>query len=166
MTIKTATAPLASQAEEDALSALLDGELSQTESLRALARIHSAPAERTRFRTYSLIGDSLRGLPDTHPDFTTQVMAALKNEPTLLAPMPRRRERRPALWLAAAAVSAITWGLWQSLPDQPIPAPMAANAPRPVDVEPYLAAHQDFAQAVIAPAEMQFTQVSFVEPQR
>lgn len=166
MTVKTAASPRASHAEDDTLSALLDGELPHTESQHIIARMHGAPAETARFCTYSLIGDSLRGLPETHPDFTANVMAALKNEPTLLAPMPRKRDRRPALWLAAAAVSAITWGLWQSLPDQAINAPMAASTPRTLDVEPYLAAHQDFAQAVIAPAEMQFTQVSFVEPQR
>jgi hypothetical protein len=98
------------------------------------------------------------------PGFTGRVMAALEQEPTILAPMRKPQDRRAALWLAAAAVSAITWGLWNSLPDPAIAIPIAANdAPPTVDVQPYLAAHQDFAQAVIAPAEMNFTQVSLVE---
>jgi hypothetical protein len=91
-------------------------------------------------------------------------MAALEAEPTVLAPMHKPRSPRATLWLAAAAIGAITWGLWQNLPDLGPAVPVAANDLHPpMDVQPYLAAHQDFAQAVIAPADMHFTQVSLAE---
>lgn len=145
-------------------SALLDGELSDAEAREALSRLGSSSWVQVRLREYMALGDALRGLHggDAESGFTDRVMAALEQEPTLLAPMRRGPDRRPGLWLAAAAVGAITWGLWSSLPEDKVPAPLVA-APANVDVQPYLAAHQDFAQAVIAPAEMSFTQVSLVE---
>jgi len=79
------------------------------------------------------------------------------------APMRRPRDRRPALWLAAATVAAITWVVWQADPRQDVAVPMAvspAPAQESLDANAYLAAHQDFAQAVVAAAEMRFTRVS------
>jgi hypothetical protein len=102
------------------------------------------------------------------PALTDRVMTALEDEPTLLAPMRKQQRQRPALWLAAATVAAITWGLWSAGPRPESPASLAANknsipamaANAPGNVMPYLAAHQDFAQAVVSPPEMRFTRVS------
>lgn len=153
--------------EDAPLSAFLDGELSDENARLVLQRLSTHPGAQARFSEYCAIGDALRGNDAAGmvaPGFTNRVMAALEQEPTLLAPMRSPQDRRAALWLAAAAVSAITWGLWNSLPNPTSSIPMAANdVPPSVDVQPYLAAHQDFAQAVIAPAEMNFTQVSLAE---
>lgn len=152
--------------EEDALSVLLDGELSDAEARHLLADLSVHDGQRQRLREYMAVGDALRGLHGgpAAPDLTDRVMAALEQEPTLLAPMRKPVDRRPTLWLAAAAVGALSWGLWNSLPNGAGPAPLAANTPpAQMDVQPYLAAHQDFAQAVIAPARMNFTQVSLAE---
>ncbi|MEW6676523.1 MAG: sigma-E factor negative regulatory protein [Pseudomonadota bacterium] len=162
--------PADSRAEQEARwSALLDGELDDLEAMRLLASPGEWEAGHARLREYMAVGDALRGLYPVgrEEDFTARVMAALEHEPTVLAPVRRAPDRRPLLWLAAAAVGAITWGLWGSLPDAGAPVPMAANTPPAgLDVQPYLAAHQDFAQAVIAPAEMNFTQVSLAEVHR
>ena len=151
---------------DDGLSAFLDGELSPEAAGHTLRHLSVNALHQQRLREYMAVGDALRGLHAVPgaPDLTDRVMAALEREPTVLAPMRRTPDRRPALWLAAAAVGAISWGLWSSLPGDREAIPLAANtAPVGVDVQPYLAAHQDFAQAVIAPAEMNFTQVSLVE---
>ena len=163
MMMKPAAQPVPHEQEDDALSALLDGELSDEHAQVAVQRLRAAGDAQARFSEYCAIGDALRGnyATGTAPGFTARVMAALEQEPTLLAPMRKTRDRRATLWLAVAAVSAITWGLWNSLPNPSIAIPVAANdVPPTMDVQPYLAAHQDFAQAVIAPAEINFTQVS------
>lgn len=157
--------PLFHPDPDDRLSAFLDGELSDEEARLVLRQLGERHDARDTIHDYIAIGDALRGLHAgaLAPHLTTRVMHALEQEPTLLAPMRKPRARHATLWLAAAAIGAITWGLWQGLPDQAASIPMAANDAAPVDVQPYLAAHQDFAQAVIAPAEMNYTQVSLVE---
>lgn len=167
MMMKTATQAVPTPGhEDDTLSAFLDGELSDEQARQVLRHLDASLEVRDRAWSYMAVGDALRGLhaapPSSH--LTERVMVALAREPTVLAPMRRPRDRRATLWLAAAAIGAITWGLWQSLPDGGPAVPLAVNDPHPpMDVQPYLAAHQDFAQAVIAPAEMNFTQVSLAE---
>lgn len=167
MMMKTATqaVPLPDH-EEDALSAFLDGELSDEQARQVLRNLDIDSAARDKAWSYMAVGDALRGLhaAPPSPHLTDRVMAALEQEPTVLAPMRKPSDRRATMWLAAAAIGAIAWGLWQSLPDRGPAIPLAANDLHPpMDVQPYLAAHQDFAQAVIAPAEMNFTQVSLAE---
>jgi negative regulator of sigma E activity len=161
--MKPATQARANEYEDDSLSAFLDGELSDEQARLVVRRLDSSAEDQARLREYYAVSDALRGLHsrDSAPDLTARVMAALEQEPTVLAPMRKPKDRRAALWLAAAAITAITWGLWNSLPQQSAAIPMAANdVPPSLDVQPYLAAHQDFAEAVITPAEMNFTPVS------
>lgn len=150
------------------LSALIDGELADDIASQAIKQLVAHPESRTRHNEYLAIGDAMRGLGDQHHDFTRRVMAALENEPVILAPLPKKSDRRPALWLAAATAAAITWGLWQSSPQQDTGVPMAAVQPpasQSAEAMPYLAAHQDFAQAVISTQEMRFTKASLEVPQ-
>jgi sigma-E factor negative regulatory protein RseA len=151
-------------------SALMDGELPAEQSRTLLKNLRDTPEGKARFSTYCAIGDALRGHADIghSTDFTQRVMAALENEPTILAPVRKPANRRPAAWLAAAAVGAITLGLWNSLPEDHAAVPFAsapASAPENIspDISPYLAAHQDFAQAVLTPTDMDFTQVSLAQ---
>jgi len=148
---------------DDSLSALLDGELSDQSARLAILRLGKDGAARERFAEYCAIGDLLRGHHHDIPDLTDKVMAALEQEPTLLAPVKKPAEHRQMLWLAAAATAAITWGLWSTAPRQESVAPLASlqtPAHPSGDVMPYLAAHQDYAQAVATPPEMGFTLVS------
>ncbi len=150
------------------LSALIDGELADDIASQAIKQLVANPDSRTRHNEYLAIGDAMRGLGEQHNDFTRRVMAALENEPVILAPLPKKPERRPVLWLAAATAAAITWGLWQSSPQQETGVPMAAVQPpasQSAEAMPYLAAHQDFAQAVISTQEMRFSKASLEVPQ-
>ncbi len=152
------------QGEDDTLSALFDGELADEQARPLIRRLAAGGPERERFREYCLIGDALRGLDHDMPGLTNRVMAALEDEPTVLAPVRKPVSRRPALWLAAATVASITWGLWNTHPRQEVVAPLAGNPPasQQGNVLPYLAAHQDFAQAVVSPSEMRMTRVTLV----
>jgi len=145
------------------LSALIDGELSDDMAQRSIKQLVQSETERARIAEYLAIGDALRGLNTQPSDFTRRVMAALENEPVVLAPLPKVSNRRPALWLAAATMAAITWGLWQSGPRDDVNVPLAAlqqPASQSVEAQPYLAAHQDFAQAVISAPEMHFSKAA------
>lgn len=148
---------------DDSLSALLDGELSDQSAQLALRQLANDPTRQARFAEYCAIGDLLRGHHNDLPDLTRKVMAALEDEPTLLAPLRKTPQRRPLLWLAAATCAAITWGLWSAVPRQENAVPLASlqvPAHPPADVLPYLAAHQDYAQAVLTVPEMHFSRVS------
>jgi len=149
------------------LSALIDGELADDMAGLGIRQLSQNEAQLARHHEYIAIGDAMRGLNVQHPDFTQRVMAALEKEPVVLAPVAKKSERRPTLWLAAATAAAITWGIWQSNPRDEInpqlaaaqqPAQLPAN--QSLEAMPYLAAHQDFAQAVISTQEMRFTKAS------
>ncbi len=149
--------------EDDSLSALLDGELSDQAAHQIIHQLANDRARQARYSDYCAIGDFMRGHHDDLPDLTSKIMAALEDEPTVLAPVRKPPTRRPLLWLAAAACAAITWGLWGTAPRQENAVPLASlQTPTraPVDVMPYLAAHQDYAQAVLTTPEMRFTPVS------
>lgn len=91
-------------------SALYDGELESHEIDRA---IRESLNERTRWETYALIGDALRGSSIHPPDLTTSVMARLYEEPVVLAPRNLKPQSRqhPLLALAAsvAGVTVVGW---------------------------------------------------------
>lgn len=157
--------------EHEWLSALLDGEIDDAEGDRALKRLGQDQTLVRRWSEYCLIGDALRGEAVAQPGLEQRLHAALAAEPTLLAPMKRARHSgrytRPVAWTAAAAaVAAVTWTIWTALPEHTTPDQMASQ---PADamiqasqVMPYLDAHQDFSQGVVAQPEMRFTPVSLV----
>ncbi len=152
------------QNEDEDLSALVDGELSDEEARDMLKRICASDGESERMMGYFAVGDALRGLASHVPDLTQRVMAALDDEPTVLAPMRRTRSRQPYFWLAAATVTAIAWGVWSVSPQEPSGLQIAAlPANQPESVVPYLAAHQDYAQALVSTPEMSFTRVNLAE---
>lgn len=165
-------APLAENqqtSDQETLSAFLDGELSEHQARVMLQRLSASPETRARLTEYWAVGDALRGLSGQAPDLSQRVMAALEREPTVLAPMRRPRQRQAVLWLAAATVGAVAWGLWNAAPRDTAPdAALLAAAPsaQPANVTPYLAAHQDFAQAVVATQEMHFTRINLAEAGR
>lgn len=145
-------------------SAFLDDELDEGEGREVARALSQDPAARARWSEYSLIGDALRGELQVQPRLMQTLRQTLDQEPTVLAPMPRSLRARPVMWLAAAAaVSTISWTIWDTQPADQRPIPLAsrqAPALQPEQMMPYLAAHQDYAQAVIAQPEMQFTTVS------
>ena len=74
---------------KDELSALLDNDLDEATSARALDAVRRDPEQRDRWHTYCVIGDVLRGEREGSMDFTSRVMAEIRSEPTLLAPAAR-----------------------------------------------------------------------------
>jgi sigma-E factor negative regulatory protein RseA len=80
------------------VSALMDGELEESEAEVELSRAKGDPAMREAWDTYHLIGDALRGQAALSADVLAKVSSALEQEPTVLAPRSRRprRSRPPA----------------------------------------------------------------------
>lgn len=157
--------------DQEWLSALLDGEIDDAEGDRALKRLGQDRALMRRWSEYCLIGDALRGEAIAQPRLEQRLHAALTVEPIVLAPMQgarrKRQYARPVAWTAAAAaVAAVTWTVWTALPEDTGPAQMAAQ-PEAVMIQashvmPYLDAHQDYAQGVVAQPEMRFSHVTLV----
>lgn len=159
-----------SAAEQEWLSALLDGELENSDAERAARQLVQDTGRMRCWSEYCLIGDALRGEVVTQPGFMQRMHTALAAEPTVLAPMRKRhtaRITRPLAWTAAAAaVAAVTWTVWTALPPQSGPIQNVRNN-EPVMIQashvmPYLDAHQDFSQGVVAPPDMAFTRVTLV----
>lgn len=151
-------------ADQDWLSALLDGELDDDAARAALARLKGDGEAGGRWAEYSLIGDALRGDQGDSARFRARFQAALAAEPTVLAPAKPRLTPASALWVAAAAaVAAITWTVLESGPESQPGLPMAQAPLATAEVDPYLAAHQDFAHAVVATPEMRLTPVTLAE---
>jgi sigma-E factor negative regulatory protein RseA len=102
------------------LSALMDDALDESEAASALDALTLEPSLRRDWELYHLIGDSLRQgaepWPELAADFSDRVMAALEEEPTVLAPhapvrAPRASPLRLVLPLAASVmgVGAVAW---------------------------------------------------------
>jgi sigma-E factor negative regulatory protein RseA len=135
------------------LSALMDDALDESEVASALDGLAREPALREDWELYHLIGDSLRQgtepWPELAPDFSARVMAALDDEPTVLAPRasqraPRSSPLRLVLPLAASVigVGAVAWvahtlplagaGAVVALQMVPTQVTLASSAPGPV----------------------------------
>lgn len=151
--------------EDDSLSAFVDGELSDELLRLTTRRLVNSDEARARHAEYCLIGDTLRGVNSRPSNLTDRVMAALEDEPTILAPMRRTPDRKPLLWLAAASVAALSWGLWTAIPKDEAPAAQLATS-QPNGVQALLAVHEDFAQAVVSSPDMHYTRVTLAEAAR
>lgn len=151
------------------VSAFLDGALEERSSLDLLCR----DAEMRRaWVEYQLIGDALRGEGRLAMDVAPAVMAALADEPTVLAPQRQAKKRgvlRYALPLAASVmgIGAVAW-VAQSL--RPGPAPMLAataqpaSTSQPASAPQALVAAPDPAAAIPAAAESDAERGAQVQP--
>ncbi len=142
------------------ISALMDGELESHERSEAFRALRQRDDLRADWNDYHLVGAALRGERGLEIDVTARVMAALEQEPTVLAPRPRAGDwRRPALALAASAAGVAVVG-WLALQpgDEALRRPAAniARLERPASsavpaatprLQEYLVAHQAYAPA-------------------
>lgn len=151
------------------ISELMDGELEAREAQRQLARIKQDRELAYGWSVFHLIGDALRGERSLSRELTARVAAKLADEPTILAPRPRRLKHVATYAVSAvASLSAITLVAWiafnNPLAPQPgelakapapavIPAatpvaasvePMLASVPSDGEMNEYLLAHQEF----------------------
>lgn len=121
---------------KERLSALVDDALDEDSAIALLQRLRSDEEAMRDWRTYQLIGDSIRGDADVHVDLVAKVMARIESEPTVLAPTQRQRASaknwRWALPLAASVmgVGAVAW-VAQTLQRQTAPAEAVARLAPP-----------------------------------
>lgn len=115
------------------ISALMDGEASQSEIGEALSALARDPEARECWRTYHLIGDAMHGRVALSRDFDARLRARLSGEPTVLAPRAIRSRRERSRWMAlsaAASVAAVVLVGWLAYgPRQAVVAPPVATAP-------------------------------------
>jgi len=112
---------------EEKLSALVDGELDETDVHLLLDRLREDPGLTERWSRYHLIHDTLRNnLSETvAPDFAERVWKGLEDEPTVVAPQ-RRPLRVPGfmkqavgLALASSVTAVAILGVQQMEADNP-----------------------------------------------
>jgi sigma-E factor negative regulatory protein RseA len=115
------------------LSSLMDGELDAREAARAIRGCCGDEELKLKWQAYHLIGDAMRGEGPCRGASTERIMAALHDEPTVLAPVWRRAASAGRIAFAAAAsvatVAVVGWIGMQDDADRPS---LAASAPAPV----------------------------------
>lgn len=141
------------------ISSLMDGELAEEDVEPVLSLLRRHPEAAAQWRSYHLIGDSLRGMSSDGADFTLKFSARLAQEPTVLAP-PSTKRKRPLIGLSmAATLAAVGFVAWAALKfSYPPPAvgPLASNGQPAATqlaeasipaagngIDPYLLAHQE-----------------------
>lgn len=152
------------------ISEWMDGESHSPETERLLAGLRAEGEARQAWRTYHLIGDTLRDTQMLSPRFAERMAASLEKEPTVLAPAAVAAERSwrrhlmpAAAGLAAAGfVGAVAFMMPMQQPSAPS-APQIAQAPQvkptpaaqvsepapqpvplPAATDDYLLAHQGY----------------------
>jgi sigma-E factor negative regulatory protein RseA len=151
------------------ISSLMDGELEGQEAGRVVQACCASEEQKETWYVYHVIGDALRGQAPHRAGFPHRTLAALHEQPTVLAPRRRVLEASFGRVALAAAASVATIGVvgWLGLQGGQIAAPsnvakvapvapatnVAANVPangtmpvastQPVlDVQDYLTVHR------------------------
>jgi sigma-E factor negative regulatory protein RseA len=152
---------------ESRISALTDGELDHEEANEILISAREQPELQQKWNMYHLIGDSLRQTSPFSPDFNVRFAGQLAKEPTVLAPRRFLPHRRPLIALSAAAsvaaVSLVAWVALQFNHESGLGATTSAvvaeastaSAWSEINVNGYLAAHQEYSPAVQLPRHYQ-----------
>jgi sigma-E factor negative regulatory protein RseA len=95
------------------LSSLMDGELEAHEAERAIRGCCGNEEMKQKWQAYHVIGDALRGECPCRSAATERIMAAIKDEPTILAPRWRPSASAGRIAFAAAAsvatVAVVGW---------------------------------------------------------
>ncbi len=144
----------------DKISALMDGELDAHQAELQVARLKQDPEARASWDHFHLIGAAMRGERAVSANLARRLSDRLAQEPTVLAPRPKRSGRATTYALSAAAsisaVAVVGWVAFHNpLPPQPevaaaIPAAAAApdaqlaSVPSDGRMNEYLMAHQGF----------------------
>lgn len=152
---------------ESRISALTDGELDHEEAKEILVSAREQPELQQKWNMYHLIGDSLRQTSPLSADFSVRIASQLANEPTVLAPRKFLSNRRPLIALSAAAsVAAVSLVAWAALhfnhessqdasANVVVAEASTENASPEINVNGYLAAHQEYSTVVQLPRHYQ-----------
>jgi len=162
--MKPQLAQPAGETPKEQLSALMDGAVVTPQIDAVLTTLCARDGRLSEdWHTYHLIGDVLRSAELAHDDALThrKILAALQNEPPLVAPRlralwQRRSMRRQVLpaGAALAAVAMVGWMVWPQLPNNPAAAQAQLVGSETGDgstLAEYVAAHQQFSPALTAP---------------
>jgi sigma-E factor negative regulatory protein RseA len=142
------------------LSTLMDGELDAHEAERAIRTVCGNEELKQKWHEYHVIGDALRGDEPHRAAACSRIMAAIEQEPTVLAP----RRRLPVnagriAFAAAASVATVAVVGWMGFQQGRVPdasttlakgAPPAAAQPVPMTptlVNDYLVVHRQLPNA-------------------
>ncbi len=139
------------------ISELMDGELERRDAGRALDMLGGEGDAREAWRTYHLIGDTMREPRLLSTGFADRVAERLSQEPTVLAPRPAPvlERRRWQVLSAAASLAAVAFVVSVAFAppegnvavapvvQPPPPAEVAQVAP-PDAADDYLLAHQGY----------------------
>lgn len=101
----------------DQISAFLDGELDEAQSVRLMERLKNEPELRRAWDEYHRIGDALRG--HTASDISAAVADRLAAEPTMIRPRSRTQSAPPVFrWVlpAVASLAAVVFVAWMAIP--------------------------------------------------
>ena len=117
------------------LSTLMDGELEAHEAQRTIGSCCGSEELKQKWQAYHLIGEAMRGERPCRSVATDRIMAALRDEPTVLAP--RRLLGRSAGRIAfAAAASVATVAVVGWIGVQGSGAPQGPTVAKAVPAEP------------------------------
>lgn len=149
---------------DERMSSLIDGELDDQERHQAVTELLASEQSRRSWARYHLVSDTLkRNLPDSiDPQFSSRVMDALKDEPTILAPpqqAPSSLGRRMAGLAIAASVAAVAVLGVQFMYQQDGMAPSPQFAQAPVAQSP-MAPERNIARVDVRPNVQTVTQTS------
>ena len=117
------------------ISAFMDGESGQTETQHAILRLKQNDEYLETWKTFHLIGDTMRGDAVLSDEFFARFHTRMEQEPTQLAPRVSWRKSMNFALSAAASVSAIAIVLTLVLTDNPLrPQSQIAAAPKPESI--------------------------------
>ncbi len=156
------------------VSALVDGELDAQDATDVIAELGNQNDLINNWKTYHLIGDTLRQSTKLSIDISQRVSMELTTEPAIVAPYPSRRQKhRVFAYSVAASVVAMVAGwltlqtLYQpeetivadtsniekSRPITPIlvstPSSILTYPPVPAEIHDYLFAHREFSSGTV-----------------
>ena len=143
----------------DSISAGMDGELDDLALTQLIRLCKAETADAAQWRTYHIIGDTLRQTPLTSNQLSEKIRRHLADEPTLLAPQ-RQRGLGKFVMPIAASVTAILLVSWSAvnLPTTHSRAPMLADAlpmqQTQIDqtkLASFIAAHRNFSPGPNSP---------------
>lgn len=139
--------------EREQISALVDGELGPAERDALLARLEREPELAQTWRRYQLSHAALQHEAPSATDLSARVMAALADEPVILAPkaLPDNVATHPHWWRKAwvrtaggmALAASVTFGLMSVMQTSTPAAPESTGASRDLQALYQAAAHPE-----------------------
>ena len=139
---------------KEEISALMDGELEEHASARAIDALRREGEALECWRIYHLISDGMRDTRLLSQGFTARLAERLAGEATVLAPanLPGKTPVQRFAFAAAASLAAVALVGWLAFAPQPVaqaqPALATTMVPLSSAANDYLLAHQGFSPRV------------------